>query len=245
MPATSFRLLDVNVLLDDPRVRHDRVQSHPHHELVYIVGGKYRVETMGVTWPGGPGWLFCYQPAQRHRPIYRAGHFEAILVQWTEPAGRRAVYPPAYYDASRRWYHMLNWLLDLFTSTTQEDRQAAGELLPVLLRELTRSAERSQSLVPAVNVYISDHLTDPIRGRDLAAAAGLSRSHFSRHFRRLTGQSPQEYVSRSRLERARALLPNQTLSLAEIARQCGFSSPSHLSRLYRQHFKIQPSRDRK
>jgi hypothetical protein len=68
-------------------------------------------------------------------------------------------------------------------------------------------------LVPAVNVYISDHLAESIRIRDLAASLGLSRSHFSRNFRKLTGQSPQQYVTRTRLKQARVLLRNRSLNV--------------------------------
>jgi AraC-like DNA-binding protein len=242
MQQVTCQLVKVDALYDDPRLREDRVQRHPHHELVYIMRGQYRVETLGATWTDGPGWLYCYHPGQAHRAKFRPGQAEAVLLQWTEPATSRAVYPHAYYDTSRRWRHLLTWLLDLYTSG---DRQAAAQLLPVLLHELGRAGKHTQSLLPAVDVYLADHLAQPIRVSAMAAALGLSRSHFSRHFRRLTGQSPQEYVIRSRLEHARGLLASKDLALAEIARRCGFSSPSHLSRLYRQHFKVQPSCDRK
>jgi AraC-like DNA-binding protein len=244
--AASFRLHDVNVLFGDTRLfASDKLQRHPFHELVYVVRGQYRVETLGVTWNGGPGWLYCYRPRQSHRSWFTAadatGSTEAILLQWTQEvdAGSSG-YPHAYHDASRRWRHLLTWLLDLFTSGEAGDRRAAEQLLPVLLWELARAGAHTQSLVPAVNVYIADNLARPIRIRDLADTLGLSRSHFSRNFRKITGQSPQRYVIRTRLERARALLANPSLTLAEIAGRCGFSSASHLSRLYRQEFKSTP-----
>lgn len=241
MQLVACQLLDVNALFDDPRLREDRVQRHPHHELVYIMRGQYRVETLGATWTGGPGWLYCYHPGQAHRAKFRPGPAEAVLIQWTEPATSRAVYPHAYYDTSRRWRHLLTWLLDLYTNG---DRQAAGQLLPVLLHELGRAGQHAQSLLPAVDVYLADHLAQPIRVSAMATALGVSRSHFSRNFRKLTGQSPQQYVLRARLKQARVLLRERSLSLADIARRCGFSSQSHLSRVYRQHYETSPSRDR-
>lgn len=241
MQLVACQLVDVNALFDDPRLREDRVQRHPHHELVYIVRGQYRVETLGATWTGGPGWLYCYHPGQAHRAKFRPGPAEAVLIQWTEPATSRAVYPRAYYDTSRRWRHLLTWLLDLYTNG---DRQAAGQLLPVLLHELGRAGQRAQSLLPAVDVYLADHLAQPIRVSAMAASLGLSRSHFSRNFRKLTGQSPQQYILRARLKQARVLLRERSLSLADIARRCGFSSQSHLSRVYRHHYETSPSRDR-
>jgi AraC-like DNA-binding protein len=56
---------------------------------------------------------------------------------------------------------------------------------------------------------------------DLAAAAGLSRAHFSREFRRAFGVSPHAYLLTRRLERAAALLRNTDKSVAEICLAVG------------------------
>jgi AraC-like DNA-binding protein len=59
---------------------------------------------------------------------------------------------------------------------------------------------------------------------DLAAAAGLSRAHFSREFRRTFGVSPHAYLLTRRLERAAALLRNTDRSVAEICLDVGLTS---------------------
>jgi AraC-like DNA-binding protein len=58
----------------------------------------------------------------------------------------------------------------------------------------------------------------------LAAAAGLSRAHFSREFRRMFGESPHAYLLTRRLERAAALLRNTDASVAEICFAVGLQS---------------------
>jgi AraC-like DNA-binding protein len=59
---------------------------------------------------------------------------------------------------------------------------------------------------------------------DLAAAAGLSRAHFSRAFRRAFGESPHGYLLTRRLERAAALLRTTDRSVAEICLAVGLQS---------------------
>jgi AraC-like DNA-binding protein len=59
---------------------------------------------------------------------------------------------------------------------------------------------------------------------DLAAAAGLSRAHFSREFRRTFGLSPHAYLLTRRLERAAALLRNTDRTVAEICLDVGLTS---------------------
>jgi len=57
---------------------------------------------------------------------------------------------------------------------------------------------------------------EPIDVDDMAAAAGLSRAHFTREFRRVFGDTPRGYLLTRRLERAAALLRNTDRSVAEI-----------------------------
>lgn len=65
---------------------------------------------------------------------------------------------------------------------------------------------------------------DPLTVADLARAAGLSRAHFSREFRRAFGESPHQYLLTRRLERAAALLRNTDRPVTEICFAVGLSS---------------------
>jgi AraC-like DNA-binding protein len=65
---------------------------------------------------------------------------------------------------------------------------------------------------------------EPLGVDDLARAAGLSRAHFSREFRRAFGESPHAYLLTRRLERAAALLRTTDNSVAEICLAVGLQS---------------------
>jgi AraC-like DNA-binding protein len=65
---------------------------------------------------------------------------------------------------------------------------------------------------------------EPLSVDDLAAAAGLSRAHFSREFRRAFGEAPHAYLLTRRLERAAALLRNTDRSVADICLSVGLAS---------------------
>lgn len=81
--------------------------------------------------------------------------------------------------------------------------------------------------------YMTAHLEDDVRLKDLADAACLSVFHFIRMFTSTTGLTPHRYLSRLRLERAKTLLSLRTMSIAEIAQACRFSSQSAFSRAFR------------
>ena len=75
----------------------------------------------------------------------------------------------------------------------------------------------------------------------LANESGYSRVHFVRMFRAATGSSPHNYLLNLKLERARELLKNPSMSLIDIALDCGFSSHSHMSRLFHKFVGVTPS----
>jgi AraC family transcriptional regulator len=75
----------------------------------------------------------------------------------------------------------------------------------------------------------------------LASESGYSRVHFIRMFKAATGYSPHNYLLNLKLERARELLKNPSMSLIDIALDCGFSSHSHMSRLFHRIVGVTPS----
>jgi AraC-like DNA-binding protein len=76
---------------------------------------------------------------------------------------------------------------------------------------------------------------------DLAAAACLSRAHFSREFRRAFGESPYSYLLTRRLERAAMLLRNTDYSVADICMQVGLSSVGSFTSSFTRHFGESPT----
>ena len=87
----------------------------------------------------------------------------------------------------------------------------------------------SKRLLKRATDYINDNLSQKLTLAEIAEAAYMSPRHFSRSFKNDTGLSPHQYVIHRRVERAKALLANTDLNLAEIARAVGFANQSHLA----------------
>lgn len=68
---------------------------------------------------------------------------------------------------------------------------------------------------------------------DIAAACGVSRSHFIRGFREMSGTTPYQWLLQHRVARARDLIADPRLSLADVAIACGFSDQSHMTRTFK------------
>ncbi|MGW9208181.1 GlxA family transcriptional regulator [Embleya sp. NPDC055664] len=123
---------------------------------------------------------------------------------------------------------------------------AAAEIARTMVTAPFRSGGQAQFIdnpVPAAPADPGDAL-DRLRGRvlddlghpwtvtELAALAGMSERSFARHFVRGTGTSPLQWLCTQRVLAAQRLLEIGDLSIAAIARHCGFGSPLTL----RQHF---------
>jgi AraC-like DNA-binding protein len=74
---------------------------------------------------------------------------------------------------------------------------------------------------------------EPLTVGDLARAAGLSRAHFSREFRRTFGEAPHQYLLTRRLERAAALLRNTDRTVTEICFDVGLASVGSFTTSFR------------
>jgi AraC-like DNA-binding protein len=82
---------------------------------------------------------------------------------------------------------------------------------------------------------------EPLGVDDLAAAAGLSRAHFSREFRRAFGESPHAYLLTRRLERAAALLRTTDNSVAEICLAVGLTSVGSFTTSFTRTYGMSPT----
>ena len=83
--------------------------------------------------------------------------------------------------------------------------------------------------------------TEPLDVDDLAHAAGLSRAHFSRQFRRAFGESPHAYLLTRRLERAAALLRSTDRSVADICFSVGLQSVGSFTTSFTRTFGASPT----
>jgi AraC family transcriptional regulator len=93
--------------------------------------------------------------------------------------------------------------------------------------------------------HIEDNLESELSLAEIAQVAGVSVSHLKTLFRRSTGTPVHQYILRRRVERAKLLLQDQNLSIAQIAFATGFAHQSHLARHMRKILGVTPAVARK
>ena len=124
----------------------------------------------------------------------------------------------------------------------QLDAGARVAHLPAL-RAATRD-ELARRLGIATS-YLHANSDRSVTVADAARAACLSPFHFHRLFTQFHGITPHRYLTRLRLERARALLRSSDRSVIDVATDCGFESLGSFSTLYKRTFGIAPGAAKK
>jgi AraC family transcriptional regulator len=92
--------------------------------------------------------------------------------------------------------------------------------------------------------FISNHLDTDLSLEDLATVANMSKFHFAKSFRQAMGIAPHQYLVKLRVEKARKLLAQQTLSVEEVAHRVGYVDKGHFAAQFRKIVGISPNRYR-
>ncbi len=158
------------------------------------------------------------------------------------PRGRRSC---TDLDRLRSDYR---WLIeaDQDVTVTPETRRAwrthvVADLLALIVRDGDR-ARPSDPLVDDIVQYIHDHaLESDLELAGLAARFGLGPSQLSRRFRAARGATPRSLVRAVRLQHARNLLVTTDLTVAQVARRCGYPDQFHFSRVFSHEMGTPPS----
>ena len=122
------------------------------------------------------------------------------------------------------------------------------ELLALLAREAADShaqgGRHTGQIAGIVQLFNREYFENhPLE--HYAALCHMSKFHFLRVFREVTGSTPVEYKNRIRMEHAEMLLSDLALPIQEIAAQLGYSSPAYFCEAFRKHFGTSPSQYRK
>ncbi|WP_160719371.1 AraC family transcriptional regulator [Bacillus sp. USDA818B3_A] len=104
----------------------------------------------------------------------------------------------------------------------------------------TISGDTSQIIEETID-YISKHYNQIITLEDLAKLAGLSKSHYSRLFKKNVGYSPIEYITHYRIDRAKELLAHSDIRIKEVSQSIGYEDELYFSRIFKKIVGVSPT----
>jgi AraC family transcriptional regulator len=129
---------------------------------------------------------------------------------------------------------------------------AITQLTVHLIRHYSHSPRRLEATsgmplhkLRQAKAYIDSNLGEDLSVDTIARTVGMSPFHFAHAFRASMGQPPHKYVMQRRMDEAKSLLRNSSLSITEIAQRIGYSSPSHFCVGFHKLTQVSPSDYRK
>jgi AraC-like DNA-binding protein len=244
------------------------------HELVLLLRGRGVVRTAEASYEFGPHHLFCIPPFLPHSFTARGGdehvavHFDFApgVPSFARDPQRRRPYRVRFPQGLALSFHRVlkpsdgveASLLELVRSWdrgTPASRLVVQAIAQRLIAELLSVPATDQDAGSNADVvvrtriqramdFLDGHFHEEVSAADIARAAGLSPSRFNTVFRKWTGYSPQDYVRRLRVDRARQLLADIDIPIKAVAERCGFANPYHFSRVFHQIDGLSPTRYR-
>ena len=128
------------------------------------------------------------------------------------------------------------------------DKMESRGILYILMSRVFRLAapkeEVKDSRIHQTLTYIRKHLDGRLDIGMLADKACMSKDHYIRVFKRETGETPNVYITKRRLERAELALVTSDFSIKDIAESLGFTDCSYFNRLFKQHEGVSPQQYR-
>ena len=229
------------------------------NKFYFIMEGACTIIINGRTYIGNPGdWFFI--PANQPHTFYRddSAVFSKHFFHFD-------VYPDAdffnNYDLTCKVsvpedseiLKLFERSSEIAESTLLSDKLELKSIVLKLLAEYIRLSS-SQRLSINTNVpnsllmvvdYIDKHLTEELPNDVLADICHLHTNHFIRIFKNKTGRTPQRYIMQKRMNAAKRLIDETTLSFTEIAEVSGISDITHFSKAFKAQFGMTPSKYRK
>ena len=238
------------------------IHQHDCYELYYLEDGEIVYYIDDGVYPARKGDFVLIPPGKSHKTLPRRSlaHTRILIYLASEFLQETAKEYPALYDA---FDHVLittgsrQTAQRLLEGLLKED---AGEKNPVMIRamltELLVNLERWSRLEPVpgaekngkvqeIATYLDKHFKEDLSLETLAERFYMNPTYLSRIFRRGTGMTYSEYLTRCRIREAVFLLNHTEKKIMEIATETGFHSDNHFCKIFRKHMGVSPKQFRK
>ncbi|RSX54400.1 AraC family transcriptional regulator [Bifidobacterium goeldii] len=229
-----------------------RRRSIDNFMIAYIRQGTLHVKTAGVTHTASQGQFIVLdcsiphdfwttEPCQDYFMHFNGPSASAYCRYIVANAGN-VITPSAGEEAVDMLRRIIDVLSGRVHASAPELNHSIDGILTVLASERTDEPRTfAQTAIDRVVSYITEHLAGDLSIDALAVIACMSRFHFAKTFKELTGDSPYDFVTRTRVEHAKYLLSLTDMPVAAVGRACGYSAPSTFCAMFRRETGASPS----
>ncbi len=137
--------------------------------------------------------------------------------------------------------HLLNRVNMLIHQRRMLKEKYSGDT--AVNEEVVKIKSNDERLFERVRKVVIEQLANPdLSVEYIAREIGVSRSHLQRRLKISANMNPSEYIKRERMRHAAMMLSTKEIAISEVAYATGFSTLSHFSTCFREHFGMSPTR---
>lgn len=238
-----------------------RYAGRNDYQLIYICQGHCIVTINAVVLIAYPGDCILYKPGQTQDYLLsQNAQPRTYWIHFNGDACRRIMETLALQDVclikaeqSREIEYLISKVCQHYNLKTPHYEWICSGLMQSILALLSNQAHKEKTcgdgkgkdkiselisrvkMVPNLNITVSE----------CAAFCNMSKPHFTRVFKQVTGMPPAQFMLELRVERAKELLAFTDKSIAEIAEASGFSDQNYFARIFKRFTGISPSQYRR
>ncbi len=208
--------------------------------LSAIAGGKLPdIIVSDVNMPDGDGYKLCAELKGNER----YSHIPVILLT-ARGEGQSDGYKVGA-DAFIAKPFEVETLLELIRNILRKRNDIRKKYLDIDEKAVSDYGSDEESFIIRLNRIVSDHIDDPeLDQQMLCREMGMSRATLFNKMKRITGSGAKEYITRLRIEKAKKLMEDTDMTIAEISDRTGFASQSYFSTAFKSQTGFTPSQYR-
>ena len=224
--------------------------SRPWYIVLLLSGGSFRCRIEGKTFTAGAGEAVCFPPdVYFEREIIKPLVFHQFGFALPADDPCAALLAAGKLPLTAECVNRAIALLDhAALSSLHDSAHLHRRVIAWLMMENMLALEQKQTSAESVDAdiaqavrYMNSHLDEKISMEQLAEILHLSYSGFLLKFRKTMQCTPNEYLIRLRMQRARQLLLEGRLQIQEVAGLCGYSNAYYFSNAFRRCYGMSPS----
>lgn len=223
-------------------------QHHACYELVYYISGSGTTVIGNKTYPINPGTFTLIRPFTEHSE-HHVTEGSVMFINFHADVPKELTDLSFQDTKDKVIYNVLIRLLgELQTLKKNYKKVLALELEEMIIhidRLCQKSPPQKETAIEYAVRFIQEYHSTPIDWQNLARCCNYSYSHFRMIFKKSTGVSPNEYLLNCRLNAAKNMLTQTTLSCTKIAYQCGFPDNAKFSSYFKAKVGMSPKDYRK
>lgn len=221
-----------------PRKRFEIMHNRKSYGLSFCMNGKIIYTQNGKSFVSDSNHAVILPKGQDYF-IYgkESGYFPVINFECLQPLSDEIVTIPIENPSTYINYFKRLESLFLFNNNRAEIMSIFYEII----HNLSSENKTGSILLPAIK-YIENNYQNPkVNNFELAAKCNISEVYLRKLFLKQFNTTPKQFIIDIRIQKAKQLLSEGTITVEKIAEKCGFSTPYHFCRLFKKRTGFTPS----